>query len=172
MRGTFALLAILLITVLLLAGAFATASRAAFGVAILPATVTSSAVTLNGVDQTSTFTTTITPSGAVNTGWNITAWAPLPTVGGNNLGPLVLSSQPTLGACSPGGSCSLPTPIGITWPVTLGTTAGTAAKIYNADVSTGKGTNTITATFGFKVPANALPGSYVTTLTIIGSTGP
>ena len=166
MRGTFALLG-----AMLLAGSFAAASRAAFGVAVAPTTVTSSAVTLNGVDQTSTFSATVTVSGAVNTGWNITAWAPLPTVGGNNLGPLVVSTQPTLGACS-GGGCNLPTPIGMTWPVTLGTTSGAAVKIYNADVSTGKGTNTVTATFGFSVPANVLPGSYVTTLTIIGSTGP
>ena len=91
-----------------------------------------------------------------------------PRVRANILGALVVSSQPTLGACS-GGGCSLPTPIGITWPVAVGTTAGTATKIYNADVSTGKGTNTVTVTFDISVPASALPGTYATTLTIIGS---
>ena len=157
-----------LLAALLLACALAAEARAAFGVAILPATVTSSAVTLNGVDQTTSFTTTITVSGAVNTGWNITAWAPLPLVGGNTLGALVVTAQPTLGACS-GGGCNLPTPTGITWPVALGTTAGAAAKIYNAAVNTGKGTNTLTVIFDISVLAKALPGSYVTTLTIIGS---
>jgi hypothetical protein len=164
MKLTFPLFA-----ALLLACTFAAASRAAFGVAILPATVTSSAVTLNGVDQTTTFSTTITVSGVTtNAGWNVTAWAPLPTVGGNTLGALAVTAQPTLGACS-GGGCSLPTPTGITWPVTLGTTAGTAVKIYNAAANTGKQTNTLTVVFGMRVLASALPGSYTTTLTIIGS---
>jgi hypothetical protein len=163
--------ALLLAAVLLLGGTFVAAARAAFGIAVAPATVTASAVTLGGVDQVSTFTATITVSGAVNTGWNITAWAPLPTSGADTLSALVVPSQPTLGACS-GGNCSLPTPIGITWPVDVGTTAGAATKIYNADVSTGKGTNTVTVTFNIPVPARSLPGSYTTTLTIIGTTGP
>lgn len=143
-------------------------ARGAFGISVAPTTATSSAVTLNGLDQTSTFTATITVSGAVNTGWNITAWAPLPTSGANVLGALAVATQPTLGPCS-GGSCSAPTPVGITWPVALGTTAGTAAKIYNAAVSTGKGSNDVTVTFNISVPAKALPGTYSTTLTIIGS---
>jgi hypothetical protein len=160
--------ALLLPAVLLLGCTFVAAARAAFGIAVAPATVTASAVTLSGVDQVSSFTATITVSGAVNTGWNITAWAPIPTSGANTLAALVVPSQPTLGACS-GGSCSLPTPIGITWPVGVGTTAGAATKIYNADVSTGKGTNTVTVTFNIPVPARSLPGSYTTTLTITGS---
>jgi hypothetical protein len=163
--------ALLLPVVLLLACTFVAAARGAFGIAVAPATVTASAVTLSGVDQVSTFTATITVSGAVNTGWNITAWAPLPATGANTLAALVVPSEPTLGACS-GGSCSLPTPVGITWPVAVGTTAGAATKIYNADVSTGKATNTVTVTFNIPVPARALPGTYTTTLTITGSTGP
>ena len=160
--------ALLLAAVLLLGGTFVAAARAAFGIAVAPPTVTASAVTLSGVDQVSTFTATITVSGAVNTGWNITAWAPLPASGANTLGALIIPSQPTLGACS-GGACSLPTPIGIAWPAAVGTTAGAPTKIYNADVSTGKGTNTVTVTFDIPVRAGALPGSYTTTLTIIGS---
>jgi hypothetical protein len=157
---------------LLLACSFAAVARAAFGVSVLPATVTSSAVTLNGVDQTTSFTATVTVSGAVNTGWNVTAWAPLPTVGGNTLGALVIPSAPSVGTCT-GGSCGQPVPIGLAaWPMTIGTTAGAATKIYNSDVSTGKGTNTMTFTFDISVLAKALPGSYTTTLTIGGSTGP
>jgi hypothetical protein len=161
-----------LLGALLLGCSFVAAARAAFGIAVLPATVTSSALTLNGVDQTSSFTATVTVSGATNTGWNLTAWAPLPVSGANTLGALVVATQPTLGACS-GSGCNLPTPTGITWPVTLGTTSGTASKIYNANVSTGVGTNTVTITFKISVVAKALPGSYTTTLTVIGSsTGP
>lgn len=153
---------------LVLGCSFVAVANAAFGIAVLPASVTSSAVTLNGVDQTSTFTATVTVSGATATGWNLKAWAPLPVSGANTLGALVVGSQPTLGACS-GSGCNLPTPTGITWPVTLGTTSGTASKIYNASVSTGIGTNTVTITFTISVLAKAIAGSYTTTLTIIGS---
>ncbi len=159
---------VLLLGALVLGCAFVAVARAAFGIAVLPATTTSSPVTLNGVDQVSTFTATITVSGAVLTGWNITAWAPLPVSGANTLGALVVPTQPTDGPCS-GGACTQPTPIGITWPVTVGTTAGGATKIYNANTPTGKGTNTLTVTFNIPVPAGALAATYTTTLTIIGS---
>jgi hypothetical protein len=170
MRGTFVLLG-----ALLLASTFAAVVQAAtFAVSVLPATVTSSAITLNGIDQKTSFSAAITvTAGSSVTGWNLTAWAPLPTSGANTLGALVVTTQPTLGACSPSGSCSLPVPAGITWPVTLGTTAGAAAKIYNAGVGSGNKDNIVNVTFDVNVPASALPGSYTTTLTIIGSsTGP
>ena len=165
MRRTLPLLA-----ALLLACAFAARAGApGFAVSISPVTVTSAGVTLNGVDQVSTFAATITASAGDSTvGWNITAWAPVPTSGGNTLGTLTVTAQPTLSACSL-GQCSLAVPTGIIWPVTLGTTAGAPAKIYNAGVGSGNKTNTINVTFGVNVPAMALPGTYTTTLTIIGS---
>jgi len=159
----------LLLGAILLACAFAAARASGFAVSISPVTVTSAGVTLNGVDQVSTFAATITASAGDSTvGWNITAWAPVPTSGGNTLGTLTVTAQPTLSACSL-GQCSLAVPTGIIWPVTLGTTAGAPAKIYNAGVGSGNKTNTINVTFGVNVPAMALPGTYTTTLTIIGS---
>jgi|GEM_PF-6553412 len=159
----------LLLGAILLACAFAAARASGFAVSISPVTVTSAGVTLNGVDQVSTFAATITASAGDSTvGWNITAWAPVPTSGGNTLGTLTVTAQPTLSACSL-GQCSLAVPTGIVWPVTLGTTAGAPAKIYNAGVGSGNKTNTINVTFGVNVPAMALPGTYTTTLTIIGS---
>jgi hypothetical protein len=164
--------ALSLLGALVLGCSFAAAARATFGIAVSPTTATSSGVTLNGVDRTSTFATVVTVSGAGATGWNITAWAPLPTSGSNTLSALKVATKPTLGACS-GTGCNLPVTTGITWPVTLGTTSGTAAKIYNANVSTGVATNTVNVTFTIPVLASALPGSYTTTLTIIGTgTGP
>jgi len=163
MRRTLPLLA-----VVLLACALAAVAGAAFGVST-PGSATSSGVTLNGVDKTSTFTTTITASGGTSTGWNISAWAPIPISGTKTLGALEVTAKPTLTACS-GGGCSQPTLSGtITWPVTLGTTSPSAVKIYNAKANTGLGTNFLTVIFGVTVPASALPGSYSTTLTVIGS---
>jgi hypothetical protein len=163
-----------LIAMLVAACTVVAAVRAAtFAVSISPVTATSSGVTLNGVDQVSTFAEVITVStGSSATGWRIDAWAPLPTVGGNVLGTLVVPTEPTLSACSL-GQCSLAVPDGtITWPVALGTTAGAASKIYNAGVGSGNKTNTVNVTFGVNVPAKALPGTYTTTLTIIGTESP
>jgi hypothetical protein len=95
----------------------------------------------------------------------------LPALGANVLGALVVPTQPTLGACST-GQCSLPIPSGITWPVTLGTTAPTATKIYNAQVGSGNKNNTVNVSFTIAVPASALAGSYTTTLTIVGAESP
>ncbi len=164
---------VLLLGFAVLACSVAAAVRAApFSVSIAPATVTSSAVTLNGVDQVSTFAETISVTGGNDaTGWQITAWAPLPTFGTNVLGALAVPTQPTLGACST-GQCSLPIPTGITWPVTLGTTALTAAKIYNAEVGSGNKNNTVNVSFEVNVPAGALAASYTTTLTIVGAQSP
>jgi hypothetical protein len=162
----------LLGSILLACSVTAAVHAAQFSLSIAPATATASAVTLNGVDQVSTFAETISVTGGSDTtGWQITAWAPLPTSGANVLGALVVPTQPTLGACSL-GQCSLPIPTGITWPVTLGTTALTAAKIYNAGVGSGNKNNTVNVSFGVNIPAGALAGSYTTTLTIVGAESP
>jgi hypothetical protein len=159
-----------LLAVVLLAGALAAAAHAAITLS-LTATSAPAATTLNGVDQTTSVDATITITGGTNAGWNITAWAPLPLLAGLTLGPLVVATQPVAGACT-GGGCSVPNPTGITWPVTLGVTAGTASKIYNARVNSGNQNNSIDLTFTINVPASALPGDYSTTLTIVGGTGP
>ena len=48
----------------------------------------------------------------------------------------------------------------------------TAQTIYNAAVNTGRGTFTVTSTFQLDYLANALPGTYSSTVTLAGSTGP
>jgi hypothetical protein len=156
---------------LLLAGALAAAAHTAITVSLTPTSAPPD-TTLNGVDQTTSVDATITITGGTNAGWNIKAWAPLPTLAGLSLGPLVVPTEPTSGNCSGGRSCSDPNPTGITWPVTLGVTAGTASKIYNARANSGNLNNSIDLTFTINVPASALPGDYSTTLTIVGGTGP
>jgi hypothetical protein len=149
---------------LALAGAGA---AGAIAIVATPAAETTPTVTLSGLDQEPTFSEALTISGANTNGWKITAWAALPTAtGGKTLPALEVTAQPTADTCT-GGGCNQPVPTGITWPVTLGTTSGTAAKIYNADVNTGKVNDVIHAIFGVKVPANALPGAYTTTIDVI-----
>jgi hypothetical protein len=48
----------------------------------------------------------------------------------------------------------------------------TAVRVFNAATTTGQGTFTVTNTFLVTYPANIYPGTYVSTVTLTGSTGP
>lgn len=141
-------------------------ATAAFSVTLNTASpVTAPGVTLNGVDQTQTFTLSITVSDAnpgSGNGWNVSMAATAPTNGARTLPPLVVTTV-AAGACS-GGSCVNPTN-SITWPVTL-TTGG--VKIFNAAVGTGTKTTALTPTVQITYPANAIPLTYSSTLTVTG----
>jgi hypothetical protein len=139
-----------------------------------PAT-TSVSVTLNGDDQVATFSVTSTVTATTNAGWNLTAWAPAPTGTPGALAALTVTAQstPTCGS----GTCTVSVPTaaitGISWPLALGTTAGTATKFWNAALNTGNNKNQFVATvFGVPVRASAFPGTYTTTLTVAVATGP
>jgi hypothetical protein len=122
-------------------------------------------VTLNGVDQSQTFTLSITTSDTnpgSGAGWNVSMAATDPTNGANTLPALVVTTV-AASACS-GGSCVNATNT-VTWPVTL--TSG-GVKIYNAAVGTGTKTITLTPTVKISYPANALPLTYSSTLTVTG----
>jgi hypothetical protein len=150
----------------------APASEAAVSLSASPATATMSSVTLNGVDQTSNTTVSLTVTGASQSGWQISAWAPRPAGAGGTLSAVSVPTEPALSPCG-GKNCTNPAPTGISWPVTLGTTSGAATKIYNADVHTGDGTITISVPFSVTVPANALAGTYTSTITLtIAASGP
>jgi hypothetical protein len=125
-------------------------------------------VTLNGDDQTKTFTMqyTVAYTGLSNTaGWKVQASATAPTSGTNTLPALKVTNVTS--ACSV--SCTTNPTNNVTWPVTMTTTA---QKIFNAAVNTGQGTFALTATWSVSYPANALPGTYASTVTLTGSTGP
>jgi hypothetical protein len=151
------------------------AAPAAYGAASLSLTVNTAspvaapAVTLNGVDQTKTFTvsTSVAYTGGQNTaGWNLTAAAGAPTSGSNTLPALAVTSV-SAGGCT-GSGCVNPQN-SISWPVTL---SATPAKIFNAAVNTGQGTVALTSTYQVSYPANALPGTYSSTVSYAVATGP
>ncbi len=131
--------------------------------------VTAPGVTLNGDDQTKTFTMQYTVAytgGSNSAGWNVQAASTTPTSGTRTLPALKVTAL-TNANCT-GGGCVNPTN-SITWPVTLGTTA---KRIYNAAANTGKGTVVLTATYQVSYPANAYSGTYSATVTLTGATGP
>ena len=133
-----------------------------------PSPVTVTGVTLNGVDQQKTFTiaSTVQYTGGNNSaGWKVQASATAPTAGSNTLPPL----QVTAGTFSCVSACNTDPTSGVTYPIVLTSTAQT---IYNAAANTGRGTYTVTNTFSLDYVANALPGTYSSTVTLTGSTGP
>ena len=58
---------------------------------------------------------------------------------------------------------------GVTYPLVLN---GTAAKFYNAAVSTGLGKFDVTPSIDVSVPGNAYAGTYTSTVTLAAATGP
>jgi hypothetical protein len=159
------LLAAALVSLVVASGA----SGATFNYSVATASpVTVTGVTLNGVDQPKTFTiaSTVAYTGGGNTaGWKVQASATTPTAGSNTLPAL----QVTAGTFACVSGCTTNPTNSVAYPLTLSTTAQT---IYNAAVNTGRGTFTVTSTFSLNYVANALPGTYSSTVTLSGSTGP
>jgi hypothetical protein len=141
-------------------------ATAAFSVTLTTASpVTAPGVTLNGVDQTQTFTLSITVSDGApgsGNGWNVSMAATAPTNGANVL-PALIVTNVAAAACT-GGGCVNPTNA-ITWPQTL--TSG-GVKIFNAAVGTGTKSDILTPTVKITYPANAFPLTYSSTLTVTG----
>lgn len=131
--------------------------------------VNAPAVTLSGDDQTKTFAITSQASytgGHAVAGWKIQASSTTLTAGGRTLPPMTVTaaSSSCVSAC-----VSSPSPTGVTYPITLSSTAQT---IYNAQVDTGIGVYNVTGTFQIAYPANTIAGTYIATITLTGATGP
>lgn len=125
-------------------------------------------VTLNGLDQTKTFTiadTVAYTGGSNNAGWKVQASATTPTSGSVTLPAIKV----TAGSSVCQTTCTTNPTNAITYPLTL---TGTAQTIFNAAVNTGQGTFTVTSTFQLSYAANLLPTTFTSTVTLTGSTGP
>lgn len=136
------------------------------------------ALTLDGTDQTASYTlpTTVTDATGSGAGWNLTVTSTQFSTGGAS--PLTLPTSASsltsiTNACAPGSTCTTPTN-SVTYPVSIpaGSTAPTAVKYFNAAANTGRGKFTNTPTVAVTVPANASAGSYTTTLTLSAVSGP
>lgn len=160
-----------LLVALLALAAVPTAAAATFNYSVTTTSpVTAPGVTLNGDDQTKTFTivSQVQYTGGQNTaGWNIQASSTTLTSGSNTLPAL----QVTAGTFACASSCTTNPTSSVTYPVTLSTTA---QRIYNAAANTGRGTFNVTNTFQITYPANAIASAtpYSCTVTLTGATGP
>jgi WxL domain surface cell wall-binding len=142
-----------------------------------PTSVSATPVTLNGSDQTTSYSlglTLIDPRGTGG-GWNLTITSTTFTAGTHTLSTMAsnINAVPTV-ACASGSTCTNPTTNSITYPLGVPTaaTAPTPVKFFNAAANTGMGSFTITPTVTVAIPANAFAGSYTSTVSVAVVSGP
>lgn len=134
-------------------------------------------VTLNGTDQTPTFTVPMAANDETGSGsgWHLTITSTQFTTGGGTPRTLSTSASSITGvtASCTHGTCTNPTD-GTTYPVGVpaGSTPPTAITFYSASAGTGMGDFTLTPTVQVSVPANAYAGTYTSTLTLAVVSGP
>ena len=140
------------------------------GIALNNAATASITNTLTGADQTATYAPLLGVVDARGTGagWNLQISATTFLDGsGHTLAPGQVASASQ--ACTSGSSCTLATSSGITYPLTITTTA---AKFFNAALNTGLGKIDVTPTINVTIPGNAYAGTYTSTVTLATVTGP
>jgi hypothetical protein len=135
-------------------------------------------VTLNGSDQTPSYTgaTTVTDATGSGAGWNLTVTSTQFTTGGGTPRTLSTTASTVTGvtsSCVGGSTCTNPTNA-LTYPIAVpaAATPPAAAKYFNAAAATGAGQFTNTPTIAIAVPANTLTGTYTSTLTLSAVSGP
>lgn len=134
-------------------------------------------VTLNGTDQTPAYSAALNASDTTGTGsgWNLTVTSTQFTTGGATPSTLATGASSITGVTSlcASGTCTSPTNA-IAYPVGVpaGATAPTPVKFFNAAAATGLGRFTVTPTVQVSVPANALAGTYTSTVTLAIVSGP
>jgi hypothetical protein len=136
-------------------------------------------LTLNGVDQTPTYTLPVSVVDArglaVGGGWNLTITSTQFNDGSGHTFPAAASTITAVTtACGANSTCLAPTNAvaNTNLSVPAGATAPAAVKYENAATATGLATNTISATVQVAVPANVFAGSYSSTVTVAIAAGP
>ena len=126
--------------------------------------------TLDGTDQTATYAPILglVDARGLGAGWNIQISATTFSDGSGhtlNQGTVASVAQ----ACTAGSTCTTATSSGITYPLSIDTTA---AKFFVAALNTGLGKINITPTINVAIPGNAYAGTYTSTVTLAATTGP
>ncbi len=137
------------------------------------------ALTLNGNDQTSSYTLPVAAVDArgltTGGGWNLTVTSTQFNAGSGHVFPTTASTITGVSAgCGTGSTCTLPTNSVSNSSLALpsGSVAPTAVKYYNAATATGLGTTNVNATVSVAVPANVFAGTYTSTVTVSIVAGP
>ena len=136
-------------------------------------------LTLNGIDQTATYTLPVSVIDArglsTGGGWNLTVTSTQFSDGAGHAFPANASTVTAVTAgCGTNSTCTLPTNSVASTNLALpaGATAPAAVKYINAANTTGLGTTNVNATVAVAVPANAFAGTYSSTVTVSIVAGP
>jgi hypothetical protein len=136
-------------------------------------------LTLNGVDQTATYTLPVIVVDARGLasggGWNLTVTSTQFNDGAGHTFPTTASTITGVAtACGTSSTCTLPTNNVSNSNLALpaAATAPAAVKFLNAANATGLGTTNVNATVSVAVPANVFAGTYTSTVTVSIVSGP
>jgi hypothetical protein len=155
----------------------ATANVSAGSLSLTSSAAPSVSATLNGTDQTPTYTMGLNANDETGsgTGWNLTITSTHFSTGGGSPHTLPngTSAITSITASCAQGTCTNPTnsvayPLG----VPAGASAPTAVKFFNAAADTGMGDFTVTPTVRVTILANAYAGTYTSTVTLAVVSGP
>lgn len=137
------------------------------------------ALTLNGADQTSTYTLPVSVIDArglvTGGGWNLTVTSTQFNAGSGHVFPTTASTITGVATqCGTSSTCTVPTNSvsNTNLAVPAAASAPTAVKYLNAATATGLGTTTVNATVSVAVPANVFAGTYTSTVTVSIVAGP
>jgi hypothetical protein len=137
------------------------------------------AVTLNGVDQTPTYTlavTTIDARGlAVGGGWNLTVTSTqFKDASGHTFPATASTITGVTTACGTSSTCTVPTNsvLNTNLGIPAAAVAPAAVKFLNGATATGLGTVNANAAVSVAVPSNVFAGTYTSTVTVSIVAGP
>ncbi len=136
-------------------------------------------LTLNGDDQTTTYTLPVQVVDArglaTGGGWNLTVTSTQFSDGAGHTLPTTASTiTGATSGCQSGSTCTLPTNSVSNSSLALPSGAGppTAVKFFNAANLTGLGRVNVNTTVSVAVPANTIAATYTSTLTVAIAAGP
>jgi hypothetical protein len=141
------------------------------------ATPVSTPVTLNGTDQTTSYTFSVDandPTGTGN-GWKVQVTSTtFSTGGGAHALSTGASSVTSASASCKQGTCTSPTTSSLSYPVAVpaAATPPAAVTFFNAATNTGMGEFVVSPSVQVNIPANTYAGTYSSTLTLSIVSGP
>jgi WxL domain surface cell wall-binding len=135
------------------------------------------ALTLNGADQTATYTLpveAIDPRGS-GAGWNLTVTSTqFKDASGHTFPTTASSITAATSVCGPSSTCTTPTNSisYAAFALPAAATAPAAVKFFNSAANTGLGKIDVNASVSVAVPANVFAGTYNSTVTVAIVSGP
>lgn len=153
------------------------APTALAGFSLTTAAAPTLSVTLDGSNQTGSFTMDLTVdnsgAGGTTAGWHLTVTSTQYATGGGSTLPAAASSMTAVAVACAVGPCTDPVnSVGYPLAVPAGSPAPAPDTFFSTPANTGIGTFVVTPTIEVSIPGNAYAGTYTSTLTLALAAGP